>query len=79
MTVLTKGMKQNLVKSCNRKQGHYSDRRICEMMILNKICYNPATSTFLLVVGLALKRLHTHGMLFGIESTGRHTHHINIM
>jgi hypothetical protein len=34
---------------CNRKQGHYSDRRMCEMIIL-KIHYNPATSTFLSVV-----------------------------
>jgi hypothetical protein len=24
---------------CNRKQGHYIDRRICEMMILNEIRY----------------------------------------
>ena len=24
---------------CNRKQGHYSDRRICEMMTLNEIRY----------------------------------------
>ena len=26
---------------CNRKQGHYSDRRTCEMMTLNEItmCY----------------------------------------
>jgi hypothetical protein len=28
---------------CNRKQGHYSDRRICEMVILNEIHYNLAT------------------------------------
>jgi hypothetical protein len=34
----------------NRKEGHYSDRRICEIMILNEIHYNPATSTFLSVV-----------------------------
>ena len=27
----------------NRKQGHYNDRRICEMMILNEIHYNLAT------------------------------------
>ena len=53
---------------CNRKQGHYSDRRICEM-----IRYNPATSTFWLVVGLALKNHHTHGMPLRIESTERHT------
>jgi hypothetical protein len=31
---------------CNRRQRHYSDRNICEMIILNKIRYNPATSTF---------------------------------
>jgi hypothetical protein len=30
---------------CNRKQGHYSDRRICEMMTLNEIHYDPETST----------------------------------
>ena len=32
---------------CNRKQGHYNDRRICEMMTLNEIHYNLATSTYL--------------------------------
>jgi hypothetical protein len=32
---------------CNSKQGHYSDRRICEIMTLNEIPYNPATSIFL--------------------------------
>jgi hypothetical protein len=32
---------------CNRKQGQYSDRRVCEMMILNKIHHNPAKSTYL--------------------------------
>jgi hypothetical protein len=26
---------------CNCIQGHYSDRRICEMMTLNEIHYNP--------------------------------------
>jgi hypothetical protein len=31
----------------NRKQGHYSDRRIYEMMTLSDIHYNLATSTFL--------------------------------
>ena len=45
---------------CNRKQGHYSDRRTCEMMTLNEIRYNPAASTFLLVAGLALKSPHMH-------------------
>jgi hypothetical protein len=30
----------------NRKQGHYSDRRICEMIMLNEIRYNPAKSAF---------------------------------
>ena len=55
----------DLVIICNRKQGHYSDRRICEMMTLNEIRYNPATSTFLLVhvICLALKNPHTHSML----------------
>jgi hypothetical protein len=42
---------------CNRKQCHYNDRRICEMMTLNEIHYNFATSTFLLVVCLVLKSL----------------------
>jgi hypothetical protein len=32
---------------CNRKQGHYNDRRIFELMTLNEIHYNLATSTFL--------------------------------
>jgi hypothetical protein len=60
---------------CNRKQGHYNDRRICEMMTLNEIHCNPATSTFLSVVCLVLKSLHTRNSLLPIESTGRHTHH----
>ena len=65
---------------CNRKQGHYSDRRTCEMMSCkSEIRYNPATSTFLLVVGLALKSPHTHGMLYRIESTERHTHHKQVI
>jgi hypothetical protein len=29
----------------NHKQGHYSDRRIFEMMTLKEIHYNPATSS----------------------------------
>jgi hypothetical protein len=58
------------VKICNHKQGHYSERRICEKMTLNEIRYNSATSTILLVVGLA----HTHNMLFRIKSTGRYIH-----
>ena len=62
---------------CNRKHGHYSDRRICEMMTLNEIRYNPAS--FWLVVGLALKNHHTHGMPSRIESTGRHTHHKQVI
>ena len=41
-----------LVIICNRKQGHYSDRRICEMMTLNEIRYNPVTSTFWLIVDI---------------------------
>ena len=42
------------------------------MIISNDIRYNPATSIFLLVhvVGLALKRPHTHSMLLRIESAG---------
>jgi hypothetical protein len=43
---------------CNRKQGHYSNRRICEMT-LNMILYNPETSNYLSVVFLLLKCLHT--------------------
>ena len=61
---------------CNRKQGHYSDRRICEMMTLNEIRYNTAASTFWLEVGLALKRPHTHSMLLRMESTKAHTYTI---
>ena len=64
---------------CNRKQGHKSDRRIYEMMTLNEIRYNPAASTFLLEVGLALKSPHTHSMLLRIESTGRYTHHKQVI
>jgi hypothetical protein len=44
------------------------------MVTLNEIYYNPATSTFLSVVGLALKCSHTQNMLLCIdESTGRYT------
>ena len=64
---------------CNRKQGQYSDRRICEMMTLNEIRYNPASSIFWLVVGLALKNHHTHDMPLRIESTDRHTHHKQVI
>jgi hypothetical protein len=35
------------MKICNRKQGHYNDRRIFEMMPLNEIHYNSAASTFI--------------------------------
>jgi hypothetical protein len=59
-----------LVIICNRKQGHYSDHRICEMMTLNEIHYNPATSTFLSVLGLAFKSSHNQNMLLLIKSTG---------
>jgi hypothetical protein len=52
---------------CNRKQGHYSVI-ICEMMNVNEIRYNPATSTFFLsVVGLTLKSYHTQNMHLSIE------------
>ena len=34
-------MSQHII--CNRKQGHYSDCRICEMMTLDEIRYKPAT------------------------------------
>jgi hypothetical protein len=43
---------------CNRKQCHNSYRRICEIIILNDIRYNTATSFFLSVVDLALKSFH---------------------
>ena len=49
------------------------------MMTLNEIRYNPASSTFWLVVGLALKNQHTHGMPLRIESTERHTHHKQVI
>jgi hypothetical protein len=45
------------------------------MMTLNEIRFNPATSTFLSVVGVALKSFHTQNMLLRIELTGRYTHH----
>ena len=62
------------VINCNSKQGHYSDRTICEMIILNEIHHNFATSTYLQVVCLVLKSPHTQNMLLRIESTGRYTH-----
>ena len=70
-----------LVIICNRKQSHYSNRGLCEMMTLNEIryMYNPTTSTFLLVVGLALKSPHTHSMLLRIKLTGRYTHHKQVI
>jgi hypothetical protein len=60
---------------CNRKQGNYIDRRIYEIMTLNKIHYNPATLTFLSLVCLDLKSPHTQNMLLRIQSTRRYTHH----
>jgi hypothetical protein len=50
------------VITCNRKQCHYSDGRICKMMTLNEVGYNSATSTFLSMVGLALKSSHTFSL-----------------
>jgi hypothetical protein len=44
---------------CYRKQGHYSNRRICEMVILDEFHYNPANINFLSVLCLALKSSHT--------------------
>jgi hypothetical protein len=44
------------VINCNRKQGHYSDRRIYDMITSNEI---PAILTFLSVVCIGLKSLHT--------------------
>ena len=50
------------------------------MMTLNEIRYNPASSTFWLVVGLALKKNHhTHDMPLRIESTERHTPHKQVI
>jgi hypothetical protein len=43
-------------------------------MTINEIRDNPATLTFLSVVGLALKSFHTHNTLLHIESTGSYTH-----
>jgi hypothetical protein len=66
------------VMICNHKQGHYSDRRICDKDDFNEIHYNPATSTFTtFLVCLVLKSLHTdtQNMLLRIESSGRYTHH----
>ena len=63
---------------CNRKLGHYSDRRICEMMTLNDIHYNLAASTYVYVACLVLKRPHTQNMLLRIESIGRYTHHMQV-
>jgi hypothetical protein len=59
---------------CNRKQGHYNDCRICEMITLNKIHYNTATSIFFSVAGLVLKHPYTQNMLLAIESAGRNKH-----
>jgi hypothetical protein len=44
-------------------------------MTLNEILYNPATSTFMSVIGLALKSSHTETKLLRIELTGRYTDH----
>jgi hypothetical protein len=45
------------------------------MMTSNEIRYNLATSTFLSVVGLALKSYHTQNMLLRVESIGIFSHH----
>jgi hypothetical protein len=42
-------------------------------MTLNEIRYNPATSTFLSVVGLSLKSFCTQKWCVSIEPTGRYT------
>jgi hypothetical protein len=61
--------------NCYSKQGHYySDHKVCETMTLNDILYNPATSTFLLEVDLALTKSHMHDMILRFESAGRYTH-----
>jgi hypothetical protein len=53
------------MKICNHKRGDYSDRRICEIVTLNEIRYNPATSTFLLLVDFALKSSHVQLIYMG--------------
>jgi putative heme iron utilization protein len=68
-------MEQIIEHICNRKQGNYSDHRMCKMVTLNETCDNPTTSTFLSVVGRALKSAYTQNKLLRIESTGRYTHH----
>jgi hypothetical protein len=47
-----------LVIICNRKQGYYSDHRICEMMTLNEIYYNLSTSNLMSIVGLVVISSH---------------------
>jgi hypothetical protein len=53
----------------------YIGCRICEMVTLNEIRYNHATSTFLSVVSLILKSRHPQNMFLRIESSGRYAHH----
>ena len=65
--------------SQTEEKSEFFLRRVCEMITLNDIRYNPATSTLWLVVGLALKSPHTHSMLLRIESTGRYTHHKQVI
>jgi hypothetical protein len=43
---------------CNRKQGHYNDWRICEMMNLNEIHYNPTNSTMWFVQKIFPNLIH---------------------
>jgi hypothetical protein len=71
MKQISQHMDHSPVIICNRKQGHHSDHRICKMT-LSEICYNPVTSTFLSVVGLAWKSSHTQHMLLRVKSTGRY-------
>jgi hypothetical protein len=42
---------------CNSKQGHYSNRKIWEMMTSKEIPYNPAASNILSVVDLGLNKI----------------------
>jgi hypothetical protein len=68
--------KYGTVIICKCKQGHYSDRRICQMMTLMNILYNSATSNALQVSYLVLKKTHqTQTLLLRIKSIGRYIHH----
>jgi hypothetical protein len=56
---------------CNRKQGQYSDRRICEMMTLNEIHYNPGPCS----INFFGQYSQTQNKLLRIESIEKYSHH----